>query len=60
MIHKFGYTINELAKIGPVKRSKLYEAIRAGELIARKHGRSTLILKADYEKFLERLPKLGK
>jgi hypothetical protein len=53
---KFGYTIDELAKSGPIKRSKLYEAIRAGELIARKHGRKRIVLTGDYEAFLQSLP----
>jgi excisionase family DNA binding protein len=60
MLERFGYTIDELAKVGPIKRSKLYEAIRSGTLIARKHGRSTLMLKSDYEAFLNQLPKVGK
>jgi hypothetical protein len=55
---KFAYTIKELAASGPIKRSRLYEAIRTGELIARKHGRSTVVLTPDYETFLERLPKI--
>jgi excisionase family DNA binding protein len=55
---KFGYTIEELANSGPIKRSKLYEAIKAGELIARKHGRKTLVLASDYMTFLENLPKM--
>lgn len=60
MLEKFGFTIDELAKVGPIKRSKLYEAIKSGNLIARKHGRCTLILKRDYEKFLEELPRIQK
>ena len=55
---KFGYTIKELSQSGPIKRSKLYEAIKTGELIARKHGRSTIVLTTDYENFLDQLPKL--
>jgi hypothetical protein len=55
---KFGYTIKELSESGPIKRSRLYEAIKAGELIARKHGRSTIVLTPDYEAFLDRLPKV--
>jgi hypothetical protein len=55
---KFGYTIKELSEFGPVKRSKLYEAINAGQLTARKHGRSTIVLTVDYENFLDQLPKV--
>jgi hypothetical protein len=56
MSEKLGYRIDELAKDGPLRRSALYEAIARGHLIARKHGRVTIVLKADYEDFLRRLP----
>jgi hypothetical protein len=55
---KKAFTIDELAKAGPFGRTKLYEFIRDGELIARKCGRSTIILETDYEEFLENLPVL--
>jgi excisionase family DNA binding protein len=37
---------------------KVYKHIRSGELVARKCGRRTLILAADFDRFLEALPVL--
>lgn len=37
-------------------RSGIYEALRRGDLTARKCGKRTLILVADLEAFLSRLP----
>ncbi|WP_457094605.1 helix-turn-helix domain-containing protein [Microvirga sp. P5_D2] len=56
MTEKNAFSISELAKAGPLGRSKLYEAIRDGALVARKAGRRTIILKADFERFLASLP----
>lgn len=56
MLEKPAFSIDELAKAGPLGRSKLYEAIKAGDLIARKAGRRTVVLKADYDRFLNSLP----
>lgn len=56
MTEKHAFSISELAKAGPLGRSKLYEAIRDGALVARKAGRHTIILKADFEQFLTSLP----
>jgi excisionase family DNA binding protein len=52
------YTIDEAAEVAAVGRSSLYEAITAGELIARKRGRSTIILAADLASYLAALPKV--
>ncbi len=38
-------------------RTKIYEHINKGQLLARKNGRRTLILKEDLEIFLQNLPK---
>lgn len=57
MSERHAYTIHELTELGPLKRSSLYEAIRAGALTARKFGRSTIVLQDDWETFLQRLPK---
>lgn len=51
-------SIDEAAQQANVCRDKVYEAIRRGELKARKAGRRTLILRADLESFLADLPKL--
>ena len=44
------------AKIAGIGRTRLYEAIRDGDLIARKFGSRTLILDADLRRWLENLP----
>jgi hypothetical protein len=51
------YTINELAKFGPLSRPQLYEAIHDGSLIVRKRGKKTLVLPMDWEAFLNALPR---
>jgi hypothetical protein len=58
MSEKDAYSIDELAEKGPVGRSKLYEAIAAGRLIARKEGRRTIVLRDDYLNYLRSLPKI--
>lgn len=40
-------------------RSYVYEAIRRGELPARKYGRLTRILIADYRRWLDNAPSIG-
>lgn len=59
MVEKQAYTIHELTELGPLGRSSLYEAIRGGTLTARKFGRSTIVLKDDWERFLLQLPKFA-
>jgi len=43
------------AAIG-VKRSKLYEMIKAGRLLKKKEGGCTLILRSELERYLASLP----
>ncbi len=50
--------IDTLAKTSGISRSALYKAINAGELIARKHGGTTLILEEDWRAFLQSRPVL--
>ena len=49
-------TIAEACAASRIGRTRLYEAIRAGELCARKHGKRTLILDEDFRSWLESLP----
>jgi hypothetical protein len=53
------YTITDLTRLGPLGRTSIYEAIASGQLVARKIGRRTLVLRDDYETFLQRLPKIA-
>jgi excisionase family DNA binding protein len=49
-------TIAEVCAASRIGRTRVYEAIRAGELLARKHGRRTLVLSDDLKRWLEALP----
>lgn len=49
-------TIPDAVKATGMSRSALYEAMKRGDLIARKSGRRTLICFADLEAFLANLP----
>jgi excisionase family DNA binding protein len=50
------YTIEDAAKVVGIGRTKLYEAIKKGELPYKKLGRRTLILAADLRGWLDGLP----
>lgn len=56
MADKPAYRIDELAKRGPLCRTKLFQAIRDGKLRAKKFGRTTIVLHDDYMAFLHELP----
>jgi excisionase family DNA binding protein len=49
-------TIPEAVKATGLSRSALYEALRRGDLPARKAGRRTIIAVADLEMYLANLP----
>jgi excisionase family DNA binding protein len=49
-------TVSEACSASRSGRTTLYEAIKRGELRARKRGRSTVILVADLRAWLESLP----
>jgi len=53
---KLGDTVTGWAEDGPIGKTKLYVAINSGELPARKHGSSTIILTEDYLVYLKSLP----
>jgi excisionase family DNA binding protein len=52
-------TVVEACTAARVGKTALYEAIATGALIARKHGRRTLVLPADLKRWLERLPTIN-
>jgi hypothetical protein len=51
-----GYSIPEAAVVASIGRTKIYQAINDGSLIARKHGKRTIILRDDHRAFLPALP----
>ncbi len=55
-MEKFAYTIEEAIQAGAGGRTKIYEAINAGTLRAKKRGKRTVILAADLVQYLESLP----
>jgi hypothetical protein len=54
------YTTYEAAQISRICRSLLYREIAAGRLIARKHGRRTIILADDLLAWLRALPRMAR
>ena len=53
---KLAFTIDEAVEAGAGGRTKIYEAINAGTLRAKKRGKRTVILAADLALYLESLP----
>jgi excisionase family DNA binding protein len=49
-------SIEDVTKASGLGRSKVYEEIRDGRLLARKVGKRTLILMADLKAWLEAFP----
>lgn len=56
MPEKLAYTVNEACAATGIGRTSLYEEIRAGKLVARKRGATTLILAIDLDAYLAALP----
>jgi len=56
MLQPEGLSIIEACRIAGIGRTKIYEAIAAGSLKARKFGKRTLILRTDLQSFLSGLP----
>ena len=59
LIERQGLSVSEASHVAGIGRTKLYEAIGAGELEARKYGKRTLILRDDLLRFLTSLPTVG-
>jgi hypothetical protein len=53
-----GLTIAEASFVSGIGRTKLYEAIGQRQLVSRKYGNRTIILRDDLLKFLADLPEV--
>jgi hypothetical protein len=53
------YTIKDLIDAGYGSRQSIYRLINEGQLIARKRGRSTIILDDDLQACVRSLPRLS-
>jgi len=51
--------ISEVCSASRIGRTSVYDAIKRGELRARKNGKSTLVLYADLVEWLSRLPAIS-
>jgi len=50
------HNISEVCALARASRTTVYDAIKRGELIARKRGRRTVVLTGDLRQWLESLP----
>lgn len=55
-MEQIALTIEEASKVSGIGRTKIYQAINAGWLPAKKHSKRTLILHEDLKNFLAALP----
>jgi hypothetical protein len=52
------YSIRHVRELTGFCNEKVYQHIRAGDLVARKCGRRTIVLACDLDRFLSALPQL--
>lgn len=57
---QLSYSIQEVSDLVGIGRTRIYAAIKSGDLVAKKFGKRTLILKQDVETFLNNLEPLSK
>ncbi|MDP1602875.1 MAG: helix-turn-helix domain-containing protein [Legionella sp.] len=55
-LQREGLSISEACTMAGIGRTKIYQAIASGELVARKYGKRTIILRQDLQAFLAALP----
>lgn len=56
---RIAHSVDETVQISGTSRTSVYEAIRSGELKAKKLGRRTLVLDDDLRAWLASLPSFG-
>lgn len=54
-LNKLGYSVNELLKLLPIGRTRLYQAVKDGDLKLTKYGKRTWFLAKDVSEFLAKL-----
>ena len=59
-IPRLGLNPNEAAESTGVSRTKIFEAIRDGELTARKSGKTTIIEPSELQRWVRSLPVRGR
>jgi hypothetical protein len=52
------FRIPDVCKLTGLGRTSIYEAIKSGDLVARKWNRCTIVLSDDLATFLNKLPKV--
>lgn len=55
-LQREGLSISEACAMAGIGRTKIYQAISSGELVARKYGKRTIVLRQDLQTFLSALP----
>ncbi len=55
-LEREGLSISEACAFAGIGRTKIYQAISSGELVARKYGKRTIVLRTDLQDFLANLP----
>jgi excisionase family DNA binding protein len=58
-MQSFAYSIAEVCAVARAGRTSVYEAIKSGELVARKRGRRTVVLHDDLLRWLNKLPAIN-
>jgi len=53
-----GFSIAEACRESGLGRTTIYQAIANGDLVARKYGRRTVVLRDDLANFLQNLPSI--
>ena len=55
-MNKIAVTLKEATTLSGIGRSSLYKAFSEGRLVPRKHGKRTLLLVSELQKYVESLP----
>ncbi len=59
LVDHISYTPEESARVTGRSRTRIFKAIRQGELIARKDGRATIIEAEELRRWVRSLPAMG-